>query len=278
MATQAVAPKETRRTWMELLTENEGQFRMALPKVGLTAERVVRIALTAMRGNPDLMLCDPKSVVASITQACEVGLSVSHTLGHAYLVPFNNRKTGKKECTLIIGYKGYMELARRSGKVHPIQTFIVYDKEEFRLVAGSHPYIHHPNPLPPSQRGTTKIGVYAIAPLMDGTSTFAFLWAEEVQALRKRSRASDSGPWVTDEEEMWKKTAIRRLAKALPLSEEWQKAAVIDEMAEIGLQGGDTLTPEVPDIPTDIEDTVQAAKAAFPEAKEPGTGKEEPLL
>lgn len=263
--TEALEKKKA--TWLEILETNKEAFAQALPAVGLTAERVIRTALTAMRQNPDLMKCEPKSVIASLLQACEVGLSVSNTLGQAYLVPFNNARKGIKECTMIIGYRGFTQLAMRSEKVNPIQSFIVYENEPFELKGGSFPSISH-TPLPPAQRGKNKIGVYAVAPLKDGTSAHAFLWADEVEALKKRSRAGSSGPWITDPDEMWKKTAIRRLAKMLPLSTDFVKAAVMDEYNEVGITASDVIVQDEEFI--DIEETVKPA--------ETGENKEEDKL
>jgi len=262
--------KKPAASWVEILERNKEAFAQALPSVGLTPERVIRTALTAMRQNPELTKCEPKSVVASILQACELGLSVSNTLGHCYLVPFNNTKKGIKECTMIIGYRGFTQLAIRSEKVNPIQTFIVYEKEPFALIGGSFPRIEH-TPLPPTTRGEKKIGVYAVASLKDGGSVYAFLWADEVEAIKKRSRAGASGPWITDPDEMWKKTAIRRLAKMLPLSTDFQKAAVIDEYNEAGIVASDMImTEEMPQ----VEDTV---KPAIEQVKEPEPGQKKEI-
>ena len=254
MSETSTAVQKKPRSWVEILELNKEAFAQALPSVGLTPERVIRTALTAMRQNADLMKCEPKSVVASLLQACELGLSVSNTLGHCYLVPFNNTKKGIKECTMIIGYRGFTQLAIRSEKVNPIQTFIVYENEPFTLSGGSFPRIEH-TPLSPATRGDKKIGVYAVAPLKDGSSAHAFLWADEVEALKKRSRAGASGPWVTDPDEMWKKTAIRRLAKMLPLSTDFQKAAVMDEYNEAGIVASDVIMTE--EEPQALEDSVK---------------------
>lgn len=270
---EAVQTHKKPASWTEILEHNKEAFAQALPSVGLTPERVIRTALTAMRQNIDLTKCEPKSVVASLLQACELGLSVSNTLGHCYLVPFNNTKKGIKECTMIIGYRGFTQLAMRSGKVNPIQTFIVYEKEPFTISGGSYPRIEH-TPLPPAARGEKKIGVYAVAPLKDGSSAHAFLWADEVEAVRKRSRAGEFGPWVTDPDEMWKKTAIRRLAKMLPLSTDFQKAAVIDEYNEAGIVASDVIIAEEEQqtFEDSVKPAVEPVKDPEPEQKkEPAT-------
>jgi hypothetical protein len=83
--------------------------------------------------------------------------------------------------------------------------------------------------------------VIAVAKLRDGGRQFDVMTKAEVDAIRKRSLSGGNGPWVTDYEEMAKKTVIRRLFKMLPVSVEMQRAVSLDEQAEhdSGQQFGD---------------------------------------
>ncbi len=117
-------------TLRSLLEKSASQIKMALPRY-MTAERMIRVALTACQRTPDLLACDPLSVVGSVMQAAQLGLETDGVLGHAYLVPFNNRKTGRKECQLIPGYKGLIEVAYRRGRVASVSAHVVYDKDMF---------------------------------------------------------------------------------------------------------------------------------------------------
>ncbi len=254
------ALEKKKKTWLEVLEENKDQFGMALPKVGLTPERVIRTALTAMRQSKGgmLMKCDPKTVVASLLQSCELGLSVSNTLGHAYLVPFRNTQKGIVECTLIVGYRGFLALMKRSNEVSDVKSVIVYENEPFEQAAGDRPFLKH-IPLPPDKRGAGIVGAYAVVLFRDGTSTFEFMWYDDIMKLKKRSKAKDSGPWVTDEEEMIKKCPIRRIAKRMPMSVDLQKAAVIDEYNEAGVKAGDMFVDDEPE--QDLEGSVTPGSA-----------------
>jgi recombination protein RecT len=273
----AVQKREAFLTLKDLLEKNKAGIEAALPK-HMNADRMLRVALTATRTTPKLLQCDPKSVVEHILTVSQLGLEPNDVRGQAYLIPFNNRKKGTVDCQLIIGYKGFVELARRSGLVSTVNAFIVYDKEPFNYKAGSFPSLEH-QPLAPSARGDKKIGVYAVMVLKDGTSQFAFLWADEVEGLRKRSKAADDGPWKTDEEEMWKKSAIRRLGKLMPLSPEWNQAVAIDEYQEAGVKTdtGEFTFDDDPE-PEALEATVQPAEEEKKEEdrKDPEPQKEEP--
>ena len=233
MATQTTQiAKRPIDTIRNLLEKSKGQIASALPK-HLNADRIVRVALTSIQRTPQLLECDPITLVGAVIQSSQLGLEPDGILGHAYLVPFKNTKKGRMEVQFIPGYKGLIDLARRSGQVNRISAHIVYENEPFEMEFGTSEVLEH-KPLPPSQRGNRK-GVYAVAVLKDGSTHFEWLWEEEVQKVKAQSKASQFGPWVTHEEEMIRKTAIRRLVKYLPLSVELAKAASIDELAEAGI-------------------------------------------
>ena len=229
--------EKTKKTWKEILEENKGAFQEALPKIGITPEKVVRTVLTAMRLNPDLQRCEVKSVIASIIQACELNLSLSPSLGQAYLVPFNNTDKGTKDCVFIPGYRGYIALMKRTGKVDDVKSIIVYEDEPFEMSSGTNPFIKHTQ-LPPDKRGDKVIGAYTTVALTSGYVAFEFMWINDIMRHRDRSKAKN-GPWKTDTEEMIKKTPIRAISKRMELSPEVTKAALHDEYTEAGIETGD---------------------------------------
>jgi recombination protein RecT len=225
---QVVKPKSNSRAnnIRAMLEKSKNQIAMALPN-HLNADRLIRVAMTSIQRTPKLLECDPKSLIGAIIQSAQLGLEPDGVLGHAYLIPYGNT------VQFIPGYKGLIDLARRSGQVVSIGSHVVYSNEKFTLKFGFSETLEH-EPLPPSQRGEKK-GVYAVARLKDGSVHFEWLWAEEVEDVKKSSKASNFGPWKTHEDEMWRKTAIRRLAKYLPLSVEFAKAAAVDELADAGI-------------------------------------------
>jgi recombination protein RecT len=228
-AKQSLSPINSIRT---LLERSKAQIAMALPK-HLNADRIIRVAMTSIQRNPQLLECDPISLVAAIIQSSQLGLEPDGILGHAYLVPFRNTKKNRMEVQFIPGYKGLIDLARRSGQVNRISAHVVYDNEHFVMEYGTKEILEH-KPLPPSTRGDRK-GVYAVAVLNDGSPHFEWLWNEEIEAVKRQSKAGNFGPWKTHEDEMIRKTAIRRLVKYLPLSVELAKAAAIDELVDAGV-------------------------------------------
>lgn len=189
-------------------------------------ERFTRIALTELRYNPDLMRCSPDSVLGSLMSAAQLNLEVGRSTGEAWLVPFANRKTGEFECTFIVGYKGLLKLAWQSGQVLSLTAQTVREQDDFDFTYGLDPFLRHK----PARSGRgDSYAWYAAARIKGGGSAFEVLYREDVERIRERSRAKDGGPWRTDYDAMAKKTAIRQLAKYLPMSAEFNYAVANDD-------------------------------------------------
>lgn len=182
------------------------QVALALPK-HMTPERFTRIALTAISRTPKLQDCTQTSLFKCLLDLSAAGLEPDGR--RAYLIPYGS------ECTLILSYMGMIELVRRSGDVVSIRSELVCENDEFSWENGK--VTHKVEWRKP--RGEIQ-AVYAEAVLRSGETQTATMTKDEVDAIRKRSRSGNSGPWVTDYGEMAKKTTLRRLCKLLPLSSE----------------------------------------------------------
>ncbi len=192
------------------------QIAKVLPKI-LTPERFVRVAVTAMLKTPKLAECTQGSLLNCLLQLAQYGLEPDGRRAH--LIPY------KDQCTLIIDYKGIAELVMRSGLVSYLHADIVCENDVFEWDMGE--IKKHTIDLK-KPRGEAY-AFYALCRFKDGTTKAEVMHREEVEAIRKRSRAGSSGPWVTDFNEMAKKTAFRRLSKWLPLSPDVRDAAENDD-------------------------------------------------
>lgn len=222
--TEAAAPSPA-QTIAAYLKKMGPEIEKALPK-HMDADRMARIALTTIRTNPKLLECSVPSLLGAVMQAAQLGLEPG-LIGHCYLVPFKNGKTGQTDVQFIIGYKGMIDLARRSGNIESIYAHAVYSNDTFEYEYGLHPKLVHKPAM--TERGEF-IGAYAVAHFKDGGYQFEFMPKEEIEKRRKRSKAANAGPWVTDYEEMAKKTVIRHMWKYLPISIEIQQQAAQDEV------------------------------------------------
>lgn len=215
---------------VDLLEKMKPQLALCLPK-HMSADRVCRIALTEFRKNPLLMECEPMSFIAAVMVASQLGLEIG-ILGSAYLVPFRNVKKGIVECNFIPGYRGLIDLARRSGNIISISAEIVYENDFFDFEKGLNEKLAHKPVL--NNRGE-MIAAYAVAKLKDGGAQFVVFSKQEIDQIKSKTK-SQYGPWSSEYEAMAQKTVVRRLFKWLPSSVEMQKAAVLDEHNEIGIQ------------------------------------------
>jgi recombination protein RecT len=218
-----------RKDNLESLLKSD-KFREALADVAprqMTPERIVKIAMVAMSRAPRLLECTPQSVLQSVMKSAELGLDCVGTLGQGYLVPYYNSKIQAYECQFIAGYQGLIELARRSGNIARIESRVVYENDQFDFEYGLNQRLVH-KPQFTGERGKI-LCVYALAELKDGSKQLEVMTIEEVEGIRNRSKAKESGPWVTDFSEMARKTVVRRLAKYLPLSPELVKVIEADD-------------------------------------------------
>lgn len=221
-----------------LLKQKAGEIAKMLPK-HLNAERLMKVAQIAATTTPALAKCDVASLVGAIGQCAQMGLEPNTVLGHAYLVPFNTKRKDAagnerwvNSVQVIIGYKGLIDLARRSGQIVSIAAHEVCANDKFELVYGLDEKLNHTPAM--GERGEV-IGFYSVAKLKDGGHCFEFMSMYQVQEIMKATQSKGKyGPWQDHFTEMGRKTVIRRLAKYLPLSIEFQTAAALDGMAEGG--------------------------------------------
>lgn len=231
--TVAATPAQKNETVQEALNKMKGQFAMVLPK-HLTPERLCRVALNACHATPKLLQCERKTLFSALMRAAQLGLEPDGVLGQAYLIPFKrNFKVGNEwqsvmEVQFIVGYKGLIDLARRSGDVSNIIAKEVYANDEFTIDWSQEiPFVHKPKM--DGERGEVKY-FWALARFKDGGFHWDYMSVAEIEAIRDKGNGAKNAVWTDHFIEMGKKTMIRRIAKYLPMSV--QKAALTEDLAE----------------------------------------------
>ena len=198
------------------------EIQKAMPK-HCSAERMARVALTAITKTPKLAECTEASFFKCLLDLSQWGLEPDGRRAH--IIPYGNT------ATLIIDYKGYVELLYRSGFVKAIHADVVRDGDVFHYSAGAvveHvPHFLRRDADKPKEAGDV-FAVYCRVDLIGGAVKTEVMSKEEVEKIKARSKAGRSGPWVTDWEEMAKKTVFRRCQKWLPLSAEIHDAMEAD--------------------------------------------------
>ena len=185
----------------------------------MTPDRFIRVGLTALMKTPKLLDCTQESVLQCMLACSTLGLEPDGRRAH--LIPYGTT------CTLIVDYKGIVELAKRSGDVAGVFAQIVCENDLFSWETGE---IKHQIDF---RRARGEMyAAYAIITFKDGSKQADVMTKDEIDAIRKRSRASGSGPWVTDYNEMAKKTVFRRASKWITLSPELADAFEKDDGAQ----------------------------------------------
>lgn len=217
--------KTTLRTMIE---KNRGALDMSLPR-GMDADRFARLLLTAANTNPKLFECDPTSFLAAGVQCAQLGLEPNDARGLAYLVPYKDKTRGMV-VNLIIGYRGLLDLARRSDRVGAVFAEVVYADDQFDWELGLDPKIAHRRASDSTEDPKTITHAYAVASI-NGEKQFVVITRRGIDAARAKSMGANSeySPWAQYYAEMAKKTAVRRLAKMLPLTVEQAQAVDNDE-------------------------------------------------
>lgn len=267
----AVAEKKG-KTIFDIIQAGAKQFATALPK-HINTDRFVRIAITTIRQNPKLAQCSQESLLGALMISAQLGLEPGE-LGQCYLIPYG------RECQFQIGYKGMIELLRRSGQLKDIYAYSVYENDEFEIIYGLHRDLKH---KPNLQDRGNFIGCYCVAVLKDDVIAFEYMTKKEIEAHGKKfSKTYGNGPWKTDFEAMAHKTVVKKLLKWLPVSVEFLEMAAKDEKSfkviddkstevqeiEILENNGDIINAETGEFITesgDNKDIDKVAESLFPD-------------
>lgn len=187
-----------------LLENNKDELKLIAPKY-VNVNRLIGLALEAYK-NPTLAKCTPASVVKFCKSLAEAGTDRIGA-GGMWAVPFRNNKTGEMEIQSIPDWRLLIEKARRAKVIKHGTAEAVYEKDVFSFERGLNPSLIHKPTL--TERGEL-IAVYFVYTLPDGSKDFVVMGREEIDKIKQRSKARDTGPWVTDYAEMAKKTVVKR--------------------------------------------------------------------
>jgi recombination protein RecT len=245
-----IATKSDMQKWLES-DKLRTQITQAMPKHG-TPDRWMRVLFTAMQKTPALMQCSQSSLFQSFMDLSATGLEPDGRRAH--IIPYRNRNGGY-DAQLIIDYKGLVELVMNSGDVSRIYCDVVCEHDEYEEEMGEVTKHKIDRRKPRGEMYAAYARIY----LKDGTKRDEIMSKEEIDAIRDRSKAGKNGPWVTDYNEMAKKTVFRRATKWCKLG-----SRVLET-----IERDDTQFPEIPNI--DIVDVTPNAKAEEPAVDESTT-------
>ena len=196
--------------------------------VGKNAPAFATSVLQIVNSNSMLVNADPQTIFSAACMAATLNLPINNNLGFAYIVPFKNNKENKIEAQFQLGYKGYIQLAQRSGQFSRIAATPVYNGQlisENPLLGYEFDWSVKPNGNP--------IGYVAFFKLINGFTAELYMSKEEVMKhANKYSQTAKKGygVWKDQFEAMALKTVLKLLlSKQAPLSIDMQKAQMADQ-------------------------------------------------
>lgn len=260
-----------------VLKENRGTFTTSLMEV--------------ISGDEKLLQCEPKDLMMESIKAASLKLPLNKQLGQCYLLPFKNNKTGKYNATIVIGTRGFLTLALRTGQYETINSDVVYEGElrGYDKVTGK-------LDLSGTRTSDTPVGYFSYFKQKDGYSKLLYMSLDEMCSYAKKfsptlkfsqkitpdtlkqlainqanAGVSDGVGWLANFEAMALKTTLRRLlSKWGQLSVEMQQAVSVDE-APSATQQRDAQFAEAKEV-VELQDAKDAAEVQ--DAQEVSVDKE----
>lgn len=215
--------------------------QMVSERLGKRAGQFTTSLISLVNANKNIAACTPITVIQAALTAASMDLPINQNLGFAYIVPYKNK--GVMEAQFQMGWKGFVQLAQRSGKFQTINTSDVREGEvktrdrmtgvlDFEWIDDD------------VDRNKKKVvGYLAYFELLNGFSKSLYMTKAEVehhagrysQAYRAKGKSSFKSPWETDFDLMAQKTALKLLlSKFAPLSTEMQEAVAADQSVDDG--------------------------------------------
>lgn len=212
---------------VSIINNLEGRFNDLLgDDTGAKFKQEALFSTHHLKNNDFLMSVaksNPTSLVDAVLNVATLDVSLNPAEKHAYLIP---RKVNKKMCVMLdISYMGLASIAVKSGAVAYMKAEIVKENDTFIMNGVGDAPTHNFSPF--KERGSV-VGVYCVSKLASGDFITDVMTIEEVYNIRNRSEAykKGHGPWITDENEMIKKTVVKRAFKLLPSANNYLANAV----------------------------------------------------
>jgi recombination protein RecT len=215
------------------------------PRYGITPEDFIETCIRAVKENPKLLQCDPKSLFGAVLLSAEVGLKPNTSLQHSYIIPY------KGEAKFQIGYKGLIEIMYRNSRVKQITARAVYENDFFEYSYGLKPDLIHK----PARTDRGKLQCVYASCLVDNEPVFVVVEKAELDTIRGFSKAIDSSfsPYNNGTDiHNWMeiKAGVKALSKLIPTSNNIEMAKAVEYDSRF--EGGARVMVELPSNPNDV--------------------------
>lgn len=196
--------------WLQTLKNAHQKFEVINPE---KAKVELGFAMQLFQSNASLQRCEPQSILNAVVNVARTSITLNPVMRLAYLIPRKNK------CVLEFSYMGLVAMLRDNNCIKSISAHIVYADEEFDYDVAYNTIKHKPSFAKTEQEHKTreKIGCYSRATLPNGEIVFEFMPMWEIDKVKRMSEGSSSqySAWNTWEDEMIKKSVIKRHFKML---------------------------------------------------------------
>jgi recombination protein RecT len=215
------------------------------PRYGITPEDFIETCIRAVKENPKLLQCDPKSLFGAVLLSAEVGLKPNTSLQHSFIIPY------KGQAKFQIGYKGLIEIMYRNPRVKQITARAVFENDEFDYGYGLKPFLNHK----PARKDKGKLECVYATCLVDNEPIFVVVEKAELDAIRNISQTIDSqySPYNngTDVHNWMEiKAGVKALSKLIPTSNNVEMAKAVEYDSKF--EGGARVLVELPTNPNEV--------------------------
>jgi recombination protein RecT len=216
------------KTSIDSLVKNTSVKQRFEDVLGKRANAFISSLISAAQTNPRLKECDPTTILSSGMLAATLDLPINQNLGFAYIVPYKSK--GVFNAQFQMGYKGFVQLAIRSGQYKTINVSEVYEGEieSFNRMTGEFKFESLEN-----TQGKAIVGYIAYFRLINGFEKAVYMTKAQVDTHAKKYSQTYKmgfGLWKDDFDAMAKKTVLKLLlGKYGILSVEMQKAVQADQ-------------------------------------------------
>lgn len=181
------------------------------------AAKFVSMFETAVRKNPDLLSCSPKSIELAAHKLADLGLSPVDTFSQIYLYYRWNSNTRCNECVIDVGWRGMCTLAYKLCQIS-IESDVIFNGDHFQCEKGTTPMLRHVIDINADRSESNVAGVYAKATLPNGLQKYEIMTKLQTDGIKKISIEKNkklTPAWANFYTEMARKTVVKRLCKQL---------------------------------------------------------------
>ncbi len=214
--------------------------------------KFIRVVLNAVNANPKLLQCSQVRFFNSVMICAEIGLMPNTVNGHCYIIPYWNKAKNTSEAQFQYGYKGLIELARRSGEIASIECDGVYEGDEFDFTRGTASFLKHKPKYKADRTKENLTHVWVLVRYKNGTpESFDVMPKAEIEKHRMGSQGADGNFWNKWYEEMGIKTCLIKMFNFMPMSSDFRSSlALAPEYESVEFKNEPILIPDTTERPS----------------------------